>query len=78
VTRNADREGAPLADHALDANVAAEKIEHAADDAQAETRSATLGALVSLDLPERLEDLLEVLRGDSSPRIAYDDRDPIR
>jgi hypothetical protein len=66
-------EGAPRTKGTLYGDATAQKFKHASNDAQAKTRAATSRPLGAIDLPEGLEDLIEVFGGDSRAGVTYDD-----
>src|SRR5919202_4445222 len=71
--RGRHRERAPLADNAGGGHIAPEHLCELARDAQAKAGPAECTMLSTLHLPERIEDVLQVLRRDTSSRVA--DRD---
>ena len=71
VQRQVEGEGAPLAERALDPDLAAEQPGDLAADRQAQARAAVLPAGPRVGLLERLEDDPQLVRRDADPRVGH-------
>ena len=70
-----EREGAPLAERALDPDLAAEQPGDLPADRQAQAGAAVLAAGARVGLLERLEDDLQLVRRDADAGVAHRERD---